>query len=87
MKKVVTMSSTRPSEFTGSDEERQANNNTHRIDWEELRCMFCDCRPSGRWYDYPCGADPKTLPGTEVWERHEDGTEHTFINGVEVAGQ
>jgi hypothetical protein len=85
--KTTMMSSTRPSEFIGSEEERKANNETHRIDHEESRCVFCDCRPWGHWYDYPCGADPKTLPGTEVWERYEDGTERTFINGVEVAGQ
>ena len=54
-----------PQEFPGTDEERQANRETHDFytyvyseDDFETRCTGCDCRPSGRVVDWPCGQEP-----------------------------
>ena len=43
-----------PVPFEGTDEERNRNFRTHAFYGE--RCDNCDCRPFGRYADYPCGA-------------------------------
>lgn len=50
-----------PVRFAGSDEERRANQATHRYyysggpDDADVRCDNCDCRPSHAAASYPCG--------------------------------
>lgn len=45
---------------TLTEEQRAANKQTHIYDWEQLRCMECDCRPHGVWSVWPCGQEPPT---------------------------
>jgi hypothetical protein len=46
-----------PMLFAGSQDERTANQLSHQYDYEEARCINCDCRPWGRIAEYPCGAE------------------------------
>lgn len=34
--------------------------NGHDYDWDEMRCVRCDCRPWGRWAELPCGTNATT---------------------------
>lgn len=49
--------STVPVAFSGTEEERQSNRESHNFsyDCEEVRCFNCDSRPSHTAADYPCG--------------------------------
>lgn len=37
---------------------------THNFDYEEARCLNCDCRPFGHWATQHCGAaaEAETAP-------------------------
>lgn len=48
-----------PKKFDGSNQERQANIMTHNF--YGGRCMECDCRPSGRVAEWPCGQEPERV--------------------------
>lgn len=51
----------RPVEFSGTDEERDANRATHcwMYDHEEPpRCTYCDAATYHVAADYPCGEEP-----------------------------
>lgn len=50
-----------PRPFPGTEEEARSNRASHWFDWEELRCMNCDCRPSGAWANWPCGVNPEEV--------------------------
>lgn len=53
-----------PMKFPGSQEERIANRDSHRFDYESARCIECDCRPWGRIVEWACGAEvPRVLEG------------------------
>lgn len=87
MKTLNGRTSTRPDSFTGTEEARRANNATHDIDGNESRCVWCDCRPWGTWYDYQCNADPKTLPGCMVTEAFDDGSVEYWLNGKQLTAE
>ena len=63
-----------PVPFNGTDEERRVNRDSHSFSYTggpedaDVRCMFCDSRPSHTAADYPCGAD---VPRYETTQ--EDG--------------
>lgn len=87
MKTLTWRTSTRPNSFTGTEEARKANNATHNIDGDASRCMNCDCRPWGTWYDYPCNIDPKCLPGCMVTEAFDDGSVEHWLNGAQLTAE
>lgn len=41
-------------------EVQSVNKETHTFDYEQDRCMNCDCRPWGVWSVWPCNAEPPT---------------------------
>ena len=45
-----------PMLFAGSQDERIANRDSHQYDYEDCRCINCDCRPWGRIAEWACGA-------------------------------
>lgn len=54
-------------EFQGTLEDKQRNYATHIFDdgiyGDDPRCVGCDCRPWGRYAEYPCGTE---VPREEV---------------------
>lgn len=58
-------------DFTGTDEERDANKQTHDFgaSFDEVRCYECDCRPASRAASWPCRDAKKT-----VYLKYDDET-------------
>lgn len=50
----------RPVRFPGTDEEAEANRNTHKWanDSDSIVCFDCDARLFGEMANYPCGVNP-----------------------------
>lgn len=49
----------RPVPFSGTDEERERNQQTHRWTYyDEARCDACDCKAWHEAANYPCGQEP-----------------------------
>jgi hypothetical protein len=46
-----------PMKFAGSESERTANQLSHQYDYEDCRCINCDCRPWGRIAEWACGTE------------------------------
>lgn len=60
MSTTQTFTTSYPAPFTGTDEQRAANRQTHIFfyDLEEAaRCMDCDSRAGSVSADYPCGEE------------------------------
>lgn len=50
-----------PVRFEGTEEEKNANYESHFFVTNfdgEMRCMNCDCRPSHAAAEYACGTEP-----------------------------
>ncbi len=54
----------RPQPFTGDEDERLANRQSHR--WGafdgQIQCAYCDCKPFHESAEWPCGVNPPRIP-------------------------
>lgn len=74
--------------FTGTQEQADANYNTHSFDPEEHRCWYCDCRPWGVWAQYPCGNGDRVESQRIVYADGSEGTRIVkIVNGEIVASR
>jgi hypothetical protein len=50
----------RPIPFQGTEAQRRANRATHQFgsEFDDFRCLNCDCKPGHKAADYPCGVEP-----------------------------
>lgn len=84
---------TRPVEFSGTPEERDANYNSHCFIWSgdpeeagDERCGACDSRPSHVAAHYPCGA--VDIPReTILWVREGSTVGLTGTGTVDFIGR
>lgn len=85
---TIRASAARALPFAGTQEQANANYDTHAFDHEYDRCMYCDCRPWGVWAQYPCGNGDRVESQRIVYADGSEGTRIVkIINGEIVASR